>query len=110
MQASKIPTDLFTGLDIASQGKLREIWQACDAKGWELDVSCVTYLNGLPDKDMKLYVTATNDGCTEFFASAPLEGEARRLGWNLYISEKMQDIREGVRRAVEKIDAVDQLA
>lgn len=105
MQASKIPKPLFTELDIASRGKLQEIQRHCEVQGWELDISCLTRLEGLPGREMKLTVTATHDGCTELFSQAPLEGSARILGWNLYLTEKASAVREGVRRAIRRIEA-----
>lgn len=67
----------------------------------------MTYLNGLPDHEMRLYVTALDDGGTQMFAQAPLEGSARVIGWNLYLTERKLVIRESVARAVSKIELAD---
>jgi hypothetical protein len=106
MQVSKIPIGLLHALNEATRGKLKEIQDYCQSRQFELDVSCMTYLNGLPGQEMKLYVTATSEGGTELFIQAPLEGSARVLGWNLYLNEKAQAVRENVRKAVEKIEAL----
>jgi hypothetical protein len=103
MKVEKIGTGLFRALDEATQGKLTEVWKHCQGKGWELDLSVVTYLDGLPDKDMKLYVTAVGDDTTHLFCQAPLEGAARKLGWNLYLADKLASARGHVRKAEGKI-------
>jgi hypothetical protein len=103
MQVEKIGTGLFRALDEATQGKLTDVWLHCQAKGWGLDISVVTYLDGLADKDMKLYVTATGDDTTHLFCQAPLEGKARVLGWNLYLADKLASARGHVRKAERKI-------
>lgn len=104
MQVEKIGTGLFRALDEATQGKLKDVWKHCQDQGWELDLSVVTYLDGLSDKDMKLYVTAVGDDTTHLFCQAPLEGAARVLGWNLYLADKLASARGHVKRAEKKID------
>jgi hypothetical protein len=97
MQVEKIRAGLFQALDKATQGKLTNVWKHCETKGWALDLSVVTYLDGLPDKDMKLYITGFGQDTTHLFTQSNLEGKARLLGWNLYMADKLASARGHVK-------------
>jgi hypothetical protein len=103
MQVSSVTTGLFQALDEATHGKLHEVWDHCKSKDYELHLSVISYLDGLPGDQMKLYVQAFKDGESKLFAQANLEGEARVLGWNLYLYDKLASARGNIRKAKEKI-------
>jgi hypothetical protein len=102
MNIKSIPNPLLSALNDASRGRIDQITNLCDAEGWELDLSCVTYLNGLPAKEMRLCVTAFHGDQTTLFIQAPLGGAARKLGWNLYLTEKLATARRHVDAAHER--------
>jgi hypothetical protein len=104
MYVQNVAQDLLQALDEACRGKLTEVWHYCRDRGWELDISTVTFLEGLPDKQMKLYCTGYGDGKTHLFIQADLEGKARVLGWNLYLTETLAKAKGHIGDARKKID------
>jgi hypothetical protein len=107
MQVEKIPEGLFQALDGASRGALTNVWLYCQREGCELDISIVTYLDGLPDKQMKITVLATKDDKTMIWNQAPMEDSARILGWNLYLYEAMADAKGHLRKAQRNLDRLE---
>lgn len=90
MLSPNVPLQLFHEFDEASRGNLSKFKDYCESLEWELDLSVITYLEGLPDKQMWLYLTAWSaEGQTKLFVQTPLEGAARKLGWKLYLHEKV---------------------
>jgi len=104
MYVQNVAQGLFQALDEACQGKLTEVWHYCRDRGWDLDISTVTFLEGLPDKQMKLCVTGLGEGKTHLFIQADLEGKARVLGWNLYLTETLASAKGHIEEAGKKID------
>jgi hypothetical protein len=110
MHVEKIPELLFQALDEASRGLLAKVKLYCQQEGYELDISVVTFIEGLPDKQMKLTVLATKDDETVIWNQAPLEDSARTLGWNLYLYETMAEAKGHLRKAqrnLAKLEATE---
>jgi len=107
MYIEKIPEALFQALDEASRGALTTVRLYCRREGCDLDISVVTFLEGLPDKEMKLTVLATKDDKTVIWNQAPLEEAARILGWNLYLYETMSDAKGHLRKAQRNLDLLE---
>jgi len=103
MHVDNIPDSLFAALDTASRGILQDVRTYCQKNGHALDISVVTFLEGLPDKQMKLAVLATKDDKTTIWNQAPLEGAARVLGWNLYLYETLNEAKGHLRKAQDNL-------
>jgi hypothetical protein len=107
MYVEKIPEGLFQALDEASRGALTNVRLYCQREGCELDISVVTFLDGLPDKQMKITVLATKDGKTVIWNQASMEDSARVLGWNLYLYDTMADAKSHLRKAQRNLELLE---
>ncbi len=104
MNVLDIPRPLLDALDAAAGGRIGEVRRRCEAERWALDVTCVTHLEGLPEGDMKLRVTASDGARVTLFLEANVEGSARVLGWNVYLTERMAEVRRSLAGANRCLD------
>lgn len=95
---------LYDRLNDASQGRFRALHSLCESEGWDLNLWVQTHLDGLPDKEMRLFFQASQDDRTKLFFHITLaDKEAQILGWNLYLQDKISGARNSLTSAEEKI-------
>jgi len=100
--------DLSTPLDAASGGLLAAFAARCERKGLELHVYVLTHLDGLPDGEMQLWVHAMGPDGTAARRGVPLGPAQHALGWNLYLHERLSNVRSSLQQAhvqLAKLDA-----
>lgn len=99
MNIHDVPAGLLRVIDAAARGRISELRAQCETQGWALDLTCVTHLEGLPEGEMKLRVTASDGERVTIFLEAPIEGRARELGRHLYLTEQMSSARRSLASA-----------
>jgi hypothetical protein len=103
MKASEVGK-FYDPLNDASRGRFRALHHLCETEGWDLNLWVQTHLDGLSDKEMKLYFQATEKDRTKLFFYVTLaDTESQILGWNLYLQDKISSARNSLTSAEAKI-------
>jgi hypothetical protein len=90
----------FNLLDGASNGVL----SALRARYPRVHLTVQTKLEGLPEGQMKLFISV--EGETDY-AIARLGGSALMVGWDIYLHDITQSVRQHVERIHETLDALE---
>jgi len=102
MEADKLG-DYNAALDQLSEGAYGRLRALCRERGWHLDLSVQTYLEGLGAGEMRLYFTGFDGDKTALFFWANLVGGGEILGWNLYLEEVTRSARDHLSEARDNL-------
>jgi hypothetical protein len=107
MRLDAVDTASLALLDKATDGLFSLVLASCEATGATAHLTVQTSLDGLPEDAMKLYIqVVSEDGQIEDWAAANLHGrELLKLGWNLYLNDKLESARSYVKRANQRVQA-----
>lgn len=91
-------------LDGACEGLFSNLKEHCAQHGYEAHLTVQTHLEGLPEGEMKLYIQIVGGMDTLDYAVATLGGNAKVIGWNLYLHDTMASAKASITRATSAIE------
>jgi len=103
MQLREVSKAALQVLNDACDGLFDSVKDHCEAHGHEAHLSVQTHIEGLPHGEMKLHIQIVGADDTVDFATARMEGYAKIVGWDIYLTDTLASGKAHLNRANAKM-------